>query len=248
MNLDLNNSKILTILVIIVIILFAIIYICIIWNVYEKEEFVNYPVAVDDIIQLQGGLNNVKLGSNNIPLTIYIDDIIQQSLNNAVPPLTIVSYFGTTAPTGWQICDGTSLIAMDNKKVYNKNGNSINTPNLQGRVIVGSNISSSAIKDINNNVLSIYNVGDYGGEENHTLLINEIPPHAHGSGAYTYYSVGGTSGGLRFNDYFNTGTFRGAVAGGNAQGNTDSHYNMQPYYVLTYIIKKPLFGGSDIPL
>jgi len=243
LDLDLNNSRTLTILIIIVLILFAIVYVWINRDGFDnKEGFINYPVGVGDFVQLQGGLDNVQVGSNNTPLPTSINNLIQQELNNVVPPLTIVSFYGTTAPIGWQICNGSSLQAMDSRIVYDNSGNSIKTPNLQGRVIVGTNTSSGITPNINTG-LSIYNVGDYGGEENHTLTIKEIPEHSHSSGAMTNYSGGGYTGGIRVNNFFGLGDFTGGNAGGGAP-----HYNMQPYYVLTYIIKKPLTGGSDNPV
>jgi microcystin-dependent protein len=245
MNLDLSNSRTLTILVIVVLISFAIVYVWMNRDGFDdKEGFINYPVGVSDFVQLQGGLNNVQVGSNNTPLPTLINNMIQQELNNVVPPLTIVSFYGTTAPLGWQICNGLNLQAMDSKTVYDNSGNIIKTPNLQGRVIVGSNISSGVTPNINTG-LSIYNVGDYGGAENHTLTVQEIPAHSHSSGAMThYYHIeNGATGGLRIDDFYRKGNFTGGQTGGGAP-----HYNMQPYYVLIYIIKKPLTGGSDNPV
>jgi microcystin-dependent protein len=240
MKIDLNNSRTLTILVIIIIILFAIVYVWMNRDGFGNEGFVNYPVAVGDVVQLQGGLSSVMDGT--IPVSSSINNMIQQALNIVVPPLTIVSFYGTNAPIGWQLCDGTNLQAMDAKIAYDTSGNSIKTPNLQGRVIVGTNTSSGA-KPNGNTALSMYNVGDYGGEENHTLLINEIPSHSHSSGSFTNYAGGAFTGGVRVNNYFDLGDFTGGNAGGDA-----AHYNMQPYFVLTYIIKKPLLGGSDNPV
>lgn len=248
MNLDLNNSRTLTILVIVVLILFAIVYVWINRDEFGNEGFANYPVAVDDVVQLQGGLKNVLVGSDNTPLETSINILIkeqlsnvylflkQQLLNSEVPPLTIVSFYGTTAPTGWQLCNGTILKAMDDKIVFDKSGKAINTPNLQGRVIVGTN-NNSAILD-GNAGLRKYNVGDYGGNETHTLSIDEIPSHSHYSGSQTFYSGGVIPGGLRIS-FINQGEFTPGNAGGGKP-----HNNMQPYCVLTYIIKKPLYGNT----
>jgi len=278
MNLDLNNSRTLTILVIVVLILFAIVYVWMNRDGFGKEGFTNYPVAIDDVVQLQGGLNNVIVGTDNTPLKTSINYLIkeqlsnfysflnQQLLNSEVPPLTIVSFYGTTAPTGWQLCDGATLVAIDTKKVYDKSGKIIYTPNLQGRVIVGTNNSSinKAIPN-GNTALSGYNVGDYGGEEKHTLSIDEIPLHNHtasvcwaGKNIFDYFAnPRGNPSGL-----ISGLTMKGGWDDSGVSTNVDSknkkyidnagggkpHYNMQPYYVLIYIIKKPLLGGSDNPV
>ena len=262
-KIHLNNSKMLIILVIVVLILFAIVYVCMNRDIFGKEKFTNYPVEVGDLVQLQGGFNNVQVGGELLETSI--NRLIQQKFDNfnsqilqkfqhmqqlldyAVPTLSIVSFYGTIAPTGWQLCNGADLQAMDNRTVYNNSGTIIKTPNLQGRTIVGTNTSSGAKPD-GSKPLSLYNIGDYGGEEKHTLTIQEMPSHNHISGATTGYVIGNSTGGLRGNIY-QPGQPESSVAfsGGNSGGNAP-HYNMQPYYVLSYIIKKPELGGLEHPL
>jgi len=248
MNFNLNNSKIITIFVIVLLILFAVAYVYVNRDGFENEGFANFPIAVGDIVQLQGGLNNVQIGSENTPLQTSIINMIQQELNNVIPALTIVPFYGTRAPAGWQLCDGKSLNDINGNLVKGSDGNIFYTPNLQGRVIVGTTTGSNLqppLKDQNGTNLDTYSLGKYSGEEKHILLINEIPSHAHISGSYTNYDWGGNTGGLRFNDnWFKMGDFQGGKAGGNSQGNTDPHNNMQPYYTLTYIIKQPLANAN----
>jgi microcystin-dependent protein len=245
MNIDLNNSRTLTTLVIVVLILFAIVYVCtnrdrIGWD----EEFTNYPVAVGDVVQLQGGLNNIQVGSNNTPLPTSINNLIQQSISNLVPALTIVSYFGNVAPTGWQLCDGNLLTDTNGIPVGISNASGyINTPNLQGRVIVGTAVPNTALKDQNGNALKTYNLGDYSGEEQHTLGINEMPPHDHNI-FFTFYGGSGWGGGLRCDGGANSP----GKATNQMQGNGAPHNIMQPYYVLSYIIKQPIGNPNNTPI
>ena len=129
-KIHLNNSKMLIILVIVVLILFAIVYVCMNRDIFGKEKFTNYPVEVGDLVQLQGGFNNVQVGGELLETSI--NRLIQQKFDNfnsqilqkfqhmqqlldyAVPTLSIVSFYGTIAPTGWQLCNGADLQAMDN--------------------------------------------------------------------------------------------------------------------------------------
>ena len=253
MNLDLNNSRTLTILVIVVLILFAIVYVCMNRDGFGKEGFVNYPVAVGDVVQLQGGLNNVQVGSDNTPLSTSINNLIQQSVSNLIPALTIVSYFGTTAPTGWQICDGKSLKDTNGNLVTGSDVNVFHTPNLQGRVIVGTtpqNNSQKPLKDQNGNALGTYNLGNYNGEEKHKLIYSELskimtPPfdindnniqnsinrNYKNQGANSYLAVNQCTGSCAYVYLDDT--------------NNNPHNIMQPYYVLSYIIKQPIANANN---
>lgn len=247
MSLDLNNSKTLKILVIVVIILFTIIYICINKNELEKEEFANYPVAVDDVVQLKGGLNNVQVGNDNTPLSTTLNNLIQQGINNIVPPFSVVSYYGTVAPIGWQMCDGKNLRDTTNKFVYDIDGNPISTPNLQGRVIVGTTINTnSPLVDQNGKALGTYNLGSFNGEENHVLTTAEMPSHNH-TYSYSGLGCGGSfcSGGGNGNPGINTGLgysnpINNTLITINNTGGNKAHNIMQPYFTLTYIIKQLL--------
>jgi len=246
MNLDLNNSRTLTILVIVVLILFAIVYVWINRDGLEKDKvgsegYVNYPVGVSDVVQLQGGLNNVQVGSNNTPLPTSINNLIQQALNNVVPPLSIVSFYGTTAPIGWQFCDGTPLTDTNGKTVrITGTTNPFSTPNLQGRIIVGVNSGTAAnggaSLDMNGVNISAYKLGQTGGEEKHKLIISEMPLHNHNPFS-TLISTTVSGGNLKWWAPNSDST----IPQGNTTlvGGDQPHNIMQPYYVLAYIIKQP---------
>jgi microcystin-dependent protein len=264
MSLEITNPKTLTTVVIIVLILFAIIYVYM--NNYDIgiDNFANYPVLAGDIVQLQGGLASVMDGTTPVPTSI--ENMIQKAMNNLMPSLSIISYYGTNPPDGWQICDGNELLHSDTKTpVLDVKYNKILTPNLQGRVVIGcsgNNKSPAAIKDINDkNLNTNYYIGNTGGEEKHTLLINEIPNHSH-----SYYALVNNTGWWE-NGHKHTGFSPGQwwpLAPNNNNGNsdqtgktggnqktptdTDSHNNLQPYYVLMYIIKQPLSTNKSITI
>ncbi len=149
-----------------------------------------------------------------------------------VPSGTIVAYNKTSAPSGWAICDG-------------NNG----TPNLNNRFILGAGSKSLNMT---------------GGAETVILNVNQIPSHSHNVAGYTSaegnhghsFRVGGGDGGRGGGSgngttagYTNTnvGVITNTYTSGNhshnfnvdsrSTGENQSHENMPPFYVLTYIIK-----------
>lgn len=96
------------------------------------------------------------------------------------------------------------------------------TPDLRGRFILGASGSHA--------------VGSTGGEENHTLTIEEMPSHKHKTAWSEDIAPWGTEdhdkigNGSTF-DYDNTWPFTSTVGG------DKPHNNMPPYYALSYIMK-----------
>jgi microcystin-dependent protein len=190
-------------------------------------------------------------------------------MNSTIPPpFSIMAFYSTTIPAGWQICNGDTLLCIDGiTKVYCTFKNAITefkTPNLLGRTIIGGNIKSTDrynVKNINDKYL----VGELGGAERHTLNVSEIPSHNHG--AYTSYwgakffnlNEGSRKAGLmtgywKPNIHQDYGIYEEADVNNNPyvgyRGGGAPHNNMQPYFVLCYIIKQPplSMGGLSNPL
>jgi microcystin-dependent protein len=82
------------------------------------------------------------------------------------------------APKGWAQCNGQLLSIQQNQAlfsllgtVYGGNGTTnFQLPDLRGRLPVGQGQGPG---------LSVRTLGQTFGEENHTLLVGETPPHSH---------------------------------------------------------------------
>lgn len=107
--------------------------------------------------------------------TIALGDLATV-LQNALPPVgTIAPYAGTSAPTGWLLCNGgainasyTGLIALVGA----------NTPNLKGKFLVGLDSTVSNFDALGN---AIDSIGDTGGVATVTLTSAQsgVPAHSH---------------------------------------------------------------------
>lgn len=148
------------------------------------------------------------------------------------------------APKGWAMCNGQLLPINQNQALfallgttYGGNGTTnFALPNLQGRAGIHMGQGSG---------LGSYTLGQNGGQEAHTLLLAEMPAHAHGisansiaansdSPANAYPASTAATGG---NSYSNAadGTRMNAGVISNT-GGSQAHNNLQPFLTLNYCI------------
>ena len=148
------------------------------------------------------------------------------------------------APKGWAMCNGQLLSISQNTALFSLLGTTYGgdgksnfaLPNLQGRVGIHMGQGPG---------LSNYVEGQTGGEENHTLLLSEMPVHAH--------AVNGNANAANTDSLSNAFPASTAATGGNTYSNaTDGttmnpgviapaggglpHNNLQPYLTLNYCI------------
>lgn len=150
----------------------------------------------------------------------------------------------TTVPAGWQICDGTSLSKttyseLDNvlSCAYGCDVETFNVPNLDGRVVVGRDVSKTQFDGF----------AETGGEIAHTLTINEMPAHDHSSSNEWLVDASALYTGSSNRPLVATsGTRHGYIAEQNTGGG-QAHNNLQPYMVLYYIIYTGVGGPTPTP-
>lgn len=177
-------------------------------------------------------------------------------VNPLVPTGAIMMWSGTTAPTGWGLCDGTT---------YSTPGGSITSPDLRGRFVAGYYPAVADYDQPGNLSQGGVTGGDTGGEEFHTLTKGEIPKHKHvigtgtdgsslsnpGDHSHSYqardgggHETGNATDNLGYQTYYTGGAGNHTHSGDTGDGTTDGlngqpHENRPPYYVLAYIIKLP---------
>ena len=95
-----------------------------------------------------------------------------------LPPGIVVSYAGTSAPTGWLLCDGAAVSRVTYLTLFTIIGTTygvgdgattFNVPNLKGRVPVGHDAAQTEFDAL----------GKTSGAKTHTLSSSEMPVHTH---------------------------------------------------------------------
>ena len=155
---------------------------------------------------------------------------IKQVVNANAPAGVISMYAGSTAPSGWLICDGRAVSRTTYSRLFSAIGTTygagngsttFNLPNFKGRVPVGLDTSQTEFNSL----------GKTGGEKKHTLTINEMPEHNHGlPGRLVNTDGSGIVRELSGQDNANNNSSSYNTGGGQA------HNNLQPYITVNYII------------
>lgn len=196
-------------------------------------------------------------------LTNKTIDANSNTLKNVLPTGTILEYAGSTAPTGYLLCDGSAVSRTTYSNLFTVIGTTygtgdgsttFNVPNKKGRVGVGRDSSDTSFDTL----------GETGGEKTHTLSASEMPSHTHsvdppststnttGGHTHTLYKVSAFAGGggTGLNDAASgTGVTAMGSAGDHSHtvdigsftsgsaGSGSAHNNLPPYAVFNYIIK-----------
>ena len=153
-------------------------------------------------------------------------------------PGEIKMYGGASIPTGWLACNGATVSRTTYARLFNAisttwgagdGSTTFALPDLRGRAPIGSGTGSG---------LTARALAALGGTETHTLTIAQIPAHNH-PGSVGYVSTVGTntngqiahmgdlSGTLQFSQELQI----------SSQGSGNSFPIMQPFAVVTFLIK-----------
>jgi microcystin-dependent protein len=172
-------------------------------------------------------------------------------------PVGCVQMFaGSTAPSGWLLCDGSLISKVTYADLFAVIGTtygsttlSFNLPDMRGRSPLCAGSGSGLTSRV---------VGATGGTETHTLAVSEMPSHNHGgstgsmsansththqipynnsSAGQSQYAYESNSGAIvdgRYNTEAVNTDHTHSVA---SQGGGGAHQNMHPFFAVTFIIK-----------
>lgn len=223
----------------------------------------DFDIISDAEVSIQSANNNdIKLkvtgtGYVNVDGRLVADEVYQRHPTNQfallVPTGSVIAFSSNVIPGGWLLCNGQTISRTTYDKLFaiigtvygNGDGSTtFNLPNLVGRVVVGLDGSQTEFNSI----------GETGGTKTHTLTSNEMPSHNHtiNDPGHTHsygdsYRTGNQSTDNAFgtetaaNEGFTTetkttgGSTTGIII--NSTGGGQAHNNLQPYFVLNYIIK-----------
>lgn len=162
----------------------------------------------------------------------------------------ITIFAGNYAPQGWEFCDGQLLTISAHTALFSLLGTTyggdgmtnFRLPDLRGRTPIGEGQGSG---------LSNRPLGSSGGEEAHSLNVDELPAHSHavqlelfGSSnpAHLHHPGGAALASTNQSATYGEASNLSPMADDSMQATVDStgqgegHNNMAPYLTLNYII------------
>lgn len=200
------------------------------------------------------GTNHIKDGA------VTAAKLDSGAVSVLMPTASLMPYAGSSAPTGFLLCDGAAISRTTYSDLFGVIGltygvgdgsTTFNIPDLRGRVIAGQDDMGGASANrltgltggVDGDVL-----GGTGGTETHQLNESELASHNHyganwgGTGTPYLNGTGqkitsnGNDGGASSYHFFRT-TDTPNTATTSDTGGGNAHNNVQPTIILNYIIK-----------
>jgi microcystin-dependent protein len=197
---------------------------------------INVDALGNKTIKRQGG---VALAPYDIPFANYICECFYDGTDvillnrNTTPSGTILDFAGATAPPGYLLCDGATVLRATYAALFaaitttygaGDGSTTFLLPDCRGRASIGAGTGTG---------LSARTLGGKPGVETHTLGASEIPNHTHSYGTLVFQASSVEGGSGRTNWITSTQN----TGGMNESGGGQPHNNMQPSINLNKIIK-----------
>lgn len=165
-----------------------------------------------------------------------------------VPTGSLFPFAGSTAPTGYLLCDGAAVSRVTYATLFSTIGSTygagngsttFNVPDLRGRVALGAGtgtgLNASGTGAPAGTAQTARTAGQWGGEESHLLTTAEMPAHDHASshGILAYVGAGGGANlttGTTWQNYNMSAVMSDTGGGGR-------HATVPPFVVLNHLIK-----------
>jgi len=170
-------------------------------------------------------------------------------LDLILPPVgTIMPYVGSTAPTGWLLCQGQAVSSTTYPKLAAECGTKFGTapagqfrlPDLKGRVIAGLDSGQTEFDTI----------GKTGGAKSVTLTTSNMPAHTHSvpnhvhTGTVSGLTVSGLSASTAADHSHGTGTY--AISGNGTHSHLVIVDNNQFVNTVTTTTNSNTSGGGSL--
>ena len=193
-------------------------------------------LTVTGAVSANSGLSvtgNLSVSTITPSGNLNVSGRVKDSYGFLVPAGTIVAFAGSSAPSGWLLCDGSTkdvsiqpeladLKAVLGSIYGSATATTFVLPNLKGRVPMGSGIGAGTTN---------WTIGVSTGEEKHQLTESEMPIHSHAGvvTAINYANVANGNSDSRATSH--------TVSSSQPKGGDQPHSIIQPSLVVNYIIK-----------